>query len=181
MRHEAEKVCRDVAGYVFPCACGCGKSVSVDKADMGLDFVFLHGGKKGSCRKRFMVWANDNNVTPKQLEDLFRWYRVNVIAPWTADQGAWNRSGFRKRTIEHGRKIEYADDPSVLPSWWRDFKYAPYLGQCGGDLAPEGYVYTHPFFLHLNFTPQNNPAEEGQSIGDDEAGKNGFLGACVSD
>jgi hypothetical protein len=139
-------------GKIFPCACGCGQSVDLSKALHGLDYVFHHGGPRGSCRRRFNHWTAEHDVTEERVQFLFRWYRANVVVQWTADDGSLHRSAFRQRTIEHSRTIVHADFPADLPAFWRDFAYAPHLGDhgWGGNSAPEGHVFTHFAFLHLN-------------------------------
>lgn len=151
MKSESDKLERIRYG-VLPCACGCGQSIEASKALRGLDYIFHHGGPRGSCRRRFNHWAGEHGVSVDRLQFLFRWYRAVVFTAWTSTEGSLHDTALRTRTIEHSRAIEQADFPADLPPWWRDFAYAPHLGHhgWGGNSAPEGHVFTHFAFLHLN-------------------------------
>lgn len=171
MKRELDRV----EAETFPCACGCGQSVDLSKALHGLDYVFHHGGPRGSCRRRFNHWTAEHDVTEERVQFFFRWYRATVVVQWTAKHGALHRSAFRQRTIEHGRAIEHADFPDDIPAFWRDFAYAPYLGENGGHWAPEGHVFTHFAFLHLNDNDVSHP--EDQPVESDELVTSGQAGA----
>ncbi len=149
MKSESDKLERIKYG-VLPCACGCGQSVEASKALRGLDYIFKHGGPRGSCRRRFMHWAGEHGVHDDRLQFLFRWYRAVVFVAWTSKHGQLYQSALRTRTIEKSRSIEHDEFPADIPPWWRDFAYAPQLETYSGAGVPDGHVFTHFAFLHLN-------------------------------
>ncbi len=133
----------------FPCA-NCGRPVPLEKSRAGLDHLFC----RRTCHTDFLTWARGAGLAHGRIEWLFRWFRVQIVIPWTVDSGEWHASGYQRRTIDRNRRFQHLLDdglPADAPSAWADFLYAPMLNPClPREEPPQGFLFKHPFFVHLN-------------------------------